>query len=87
MTDIEYTEQALDQLSDLEREAADRVLNKVEEAGEWTEHRLEPLSGWPYYKLRIGDYRAIVTWNREDDILRVEAGGHRRNGYDRHRPP
>ena len=33
-------------------------MNKVTEATEWTEHRLEPLSGYPYYKLRAGDYRA-----------------------------
>ena len=35
-------------------------MNKVEEATEWTEHRLEPLSGHPYDKLRAGDYRAII---------------------------
>nr|WP_231186385.1 type II toxin-antitoxin system RelE/ParE family toxin [Haladaptatus sp. DYF46] len=41
----------------------------------------------PYYKLRAGDYRAIITWNRNDDVLIVEAVGHRRNIYDRHLPP
>lgn len=87
MTEIEYTEKALGQLEDLEKEIADRVLNKVDEAANWTEHRLEALSGWPYYKLRIGDYRAIITWDREADLLRVEAVGHRRNIYDRHLPP
>lgn len=50
-------------------------------------HRLDPLSGWEYYKLRAGDYRAIITWNREEDVLIVEAVGHRRNVYDRHLPP
>jgi mRNA interferase RelE/StbE len=34
-----------------------------DEAREWTEHRLDPLSGYPYYKLRAGDYRAIITWD------------------------
>lgn len=63
------------------------MLNKVEEATEWTEHRLERLSGYPYYKLRIGDYRAIVDWDRGNDVLVVEAVGHRRNVYDRHLPP
>jgi mRNA interferase RelE/StbE len=45
------------------------------------------LTGWPYYKLRAGDYRAIITWDRENDRLVVEAVGHRRNVYDRHLPP
>ena len=74
-------------LTDLEDHVADRVLNKVDEATEWTDHRLERLSGYPYYKLRAGDYRAIITWNQEADRLIVEAVGHRRNVYDHHLPP
>ena len=87
MTDVEYTEQALEHLADLEDHIADRVMNKVDEATEWTEHRLERLSGYPYYKLRAGDYRAIITWNREESLLIIEAVGHRRNVYDRRLPP
>ena len=87
MTDVEYTEQALEHLADLEDHIADRVMNKVDEATEWTEHRLERLSGYPYYKVRAGDYRAIITWNREEGLLIIEAVGHRRNVYDRHLPP
>ena len=87
MTEVEYTEQALSHLNELDPHVADRVVNKINEATEWTEHRLEPLSGFPYYKLRAGGYRAIVTWDRDADLLRVEAVGHRRNVYDRHLPP
>ncbi|MFU8868301.1 type II toxin-antitoxin system RelE family toxin [Natronococcus sp.] len=87
MTDVEYTEQAIGHLENLDPQVADRVMNKVDEATDWTEHRLERLSGYPYYKLRAGDYRAIITWNRDDNILIVEAIGHRRNVYDRHLPP
>jgi mRNA interferase RelE/StbE len=87
MTDVEITPQADDQLEQLEAEDRERVLKKLAEAQDWTEHRLDPLSGWPYYKLRVGDYRVIVTWDRDDDLLRVEAVGHRRNVYDRHLPP
>lgn len=87
MTEVEYTEKSIDHLERLESDVARRVIDKVDEASEWTEHRLEPLTGWPYYKLRVGDYRAIVTWDRRRDLLRVEAVGHRRNVYDRHLPP
>ncbi|PSP37178.1 cytotoxic translational repressor of toxin-antitoxin stability system [Halobacteriales archaeon SW_8_65_20] len=87
MTDVEITPKADDQLSDLDAEVRERILKKLDEAREWTDHRLDPLSGWPYYKLRAGDYRVIITWNRDDDSLRVEAVGHRRNVYDRHLPP
>ena len=87
MTDVEITPKADDQLSDLDAEVRERILKKLDEAREWTDHRLDPLSGWPYYKLRAGNYQVIITWNRDDDSLRVEAVGHRRNVYDRHLPP
>jgi mRNA interferase RelE/StbE len=87
MTAVDYAEQAIDQLQALDDHIADRILDKVDEAAEWPDHRLDPLIEYPYYKLRIGDYRAIVTWDREADRLVVEAVGHRRNVYDRHLPP
>lgn len=87
MTDVEITPQADEHLEGLEAEQRERILKKLAEAREWTDHRLEPLSGWPYYKLRAGDYRAIISWDKEADVLYVEAVGHRRNVYDRHLPP
>ena len=87
MTEIEWTPKALELLEGLETEPQERLVKKLDEAKDWTSHRLEKLTGYPYYKLRAGDYRAIVTWNRNDDVLIVEAVGHRRNIYDRHLPP
>lgn len=87
MTDVDITPQADEHLEALDPQARERVLKKLQEATEWTEHRLDPLTGYPYYKLRAGDYRAIITWDREADRLIVEAVGHRRNIYDRHLPP
>ena len=87
MTEVEWTSKALDLLEGLESEAQERLVTKLDEAKDWTSHRLEKLSGYPYYKLRAGDYRAVITWNRDEDVLIVEAVGHRRNIYDRHLPP
>lgn len=87
MTDVEYTEQAVQHLESLDPPVADRVMKTVDDATEWTEHRLDPLTGYDYYRLRAGDWRAIVTWDRDADRLIVEAVGHRRNVYDRHLPP
>jgi mRNA interferase RelE/StbE len=87
MTTVEYSSQARDHLGNFDLPVAERVMDKAEEAAEWTEHRLDPLTGWPYYTLRVGDYRAIIDWDRESDTLRVLAVGHRRNVYDRHLPP
>jgi mRNA interferase RelE/StbE len=74
----------------LERQAAearDRVRKKLREARKWTEQHLEGSPGWPYYKLRAGDYRAIITWDREENVLYVEAVNHRQNIYDHYLPP
>lgn len=62
MTDAEYTEQALDHLDDLEDHVADRVMNKVDEATEWTEHRLE-------------NCRAIPTTNFEPATIERSSPG------------
>ena len=45
MTDVEITPKADDQLSDLDAEVRERILKKLDEAREWTDHRLDPLSG------------------------------------------
>lgn len=87
MTRVEYTDKAVDHLESLDPPTADRIMDKIDEATEWTEHRLERLANYDYYKLRAGDYRAIITWDRSGDVLVVEAVGHRRNVYDRHLPP
>lgn len=87
MTEVRWTQKALDLLDGLDGETGERIVKKLDEATEWTSHRLEKLSGYPYYKLRVGDYRVIVSWNRDEDTLVVEAVGHRRNVYDRHLPP
>ena len=71
MTTVEITSQADEHLADLDPEPRERILKKLAEAEEWTEHRLKPLSNYPYYTLRAGDYRVIITW----DV------------YDRHLPP
>jgi mRNA interferase RelE/StbE len=87
MTEVEWTANALDLLEGLDTEPQERLVSKLDEAKDWTSHRLEKLTGYSYYKLRAGDYRAIITWDRENDRLIVEAVGHRRNIYDRHLPP
>ncbi|EFW93376.1 hypothetical protein ZOD2009_05912 [Haladaptatus paucihalophilus DX253] len=83
MTTVEWSDRGVEQIEDLEHDIQDRILNKLDEATEWTEHRLEPLTNYPYYKLRAGDYRVIIDWKRDTDVLRVLAVGHRKNVYDR----
>ena len=84
MTDIEYSKQAVSHLENLEPHIAERVMDKLDEATEWTSHHLDTLKNSEYYKLRIGDYRAIIDWDKENDTLLVIAVGHRKTVYDRY---
>lgn len=47
-------------------------------------HYLKSLSGSLYHRLRVGDYRVIINWRRDEDpeVLFVREVGHRRNIYD-----
>lgn len=80
--DQEISPSARDDLDDLPDEAATRLLSKFEDAGEWPEHYLTRLSGYPYYKLRAGDYRAIIDWDKTNDKQEMLRAGHRDGVYD-----
>ena len=83
MANIEYSTRAADWIRDAEPDVQQRVLSKLEQAAEWPDHYLDALSGVPFFKLRIGDYRAIIDWRRDDEVLFVRRIDHRRNVYDR----
>jgi mRNA interferase RelE/StbE len=83
MADIELSERAVERLRDLDTEPRERIKKKLEDIGDWPDHYLEPLSDSDAYKLRVGDYRVIIDWDREGETLYVLTLGHRRNVYDR----
>ncbi len=45
MTEIEWTPKALELLEGLETEPQERLVKKLDEAKDWTSHRLEKLTG------------------------------------------
>ncbi len=49
MTEVEWTQKALDLLERLDTESQERLVKKLDEAKDWTSHRLEKLTGYPYY--------------------------------------
>lgn len=77
------TDTARDHLDDLESNTAERITTKLRNIADWPDHYLDPLKGRDDYKLRVGDYRVLIQWDRDDEILYVKAIGHRRNFYDR----
>lgn len=82
MHDVEWTEDAIEDLRRLDRPITNRILKKIT----WFSHHFnsitpEPLSGElsGTYKLRIGDWRIVYTM--ESDIIVIHAVGHRSEIY------
>lgn len=82
MAEVVVTDGCEDDLAGLEPDVRDRIVSKLEDAGEWPDHYLERLSNGAY-KLRVGDYRVLCDWHQGDDTIVALAAGHRRNVYDR----
>lgn len=81
MTEVLLSERARDRLSDLETEVKERIKDALRELT--PDRDLSRLSGEDVYKLRVGDYRVIADWDREEGKVYVLTVGHRRNIYDR----
>jgi mRNA-degrading endonuclease RelE of RelBE toxin-antitoxin system len=83
----ELSERAADGLGALDSETQQRVLDKFD-AVVGDEFRdppdfAKPLTGAkPWQSLRVGDYRAIVRFDREREVMQVGVVGHRSSIYD-----
>ena len=72
---VEYSTRAVDQLEALETADAERIVSKLDDVTWNVEHYLRgrKMTGEPYYSLRVGDYRVIIDWRRDEgpDVLFV----------------
>ena len=80
-----FTPRAADQFDGLDGHVQDRIVSKLDEvvASEWRAplDYLEPLTGGPFEKLRIGQYRLACTLNRTENVLEVHRIEHRSGAY------
>jgi len=81
MTEVLLSETARDRLSGLEADVRERIKDALRDID--PDRDLSGLSGDDVYKLRVGDYRVIADWDRQEDTVYVLTVGHRRNVYDR----
>ncbi len=82
MAEIRIPKSLRDEIEEIQPDIKQRVKSKLQDAAKEPEHYLEPLTGYNYYKIRSGDYRVIVGWNREEEIIYVLEFGHRDGVYD-----
>jgi len=82
MTDVFLARSVEKAIEDLPNDVRDRVKAKLRDAADRPDRLLKNLSNREGYSVRIGDYRAIVDWDKQEDRINVVDFGHRRNVYD-----
>jgi mRNA interferase RelE/StbE len=80
-----FTPRAADQYESLDTHVQDRIVSKLDEVveSEWRdpEEFLEPLTGGPFSKLRIGQYRLACALDHDRLVLEVHRIEHRSGAY------
>lgn len=80
-----FTPRAAKQFDSLDGHTQDRIVSKLDDVVESTwrdpDEFLEPLTGGPFSKLRIGQYRLACTLDRAESVLEVHRIEHRGGAY------
>jgi len=71
------------QLLKLEKKTIEVILKKIYSIRGEPLHYVERLKELPSWKLRIGDYRAIISINTGEKKIFIEKIGHRREIYQK----
>lgn len=84
MASVHFTDKGQERLDEIkDPDLRSRILSKLDDVEDWPGHYLERLQGYPYYKLRVGDYRVITRWDKDVDKIYVLTLGLRDKIYQR----
>ena len=83
MYEIIFDKKALQEFNKLIKPIKERIWEKLQKCKQNPFHFLEPLVQIKGFKLRIGDYRAIIDVQETIKVLNILKVGHRKNVYDR----
>lgn len=84
MYKVEFTPQAEDDLLHIDKTIAQRIAGKIDWLSKNMEYIIaEPLSGKfrGKYKLRVGDWRIIYSYNSSERVITIYAIEHRSKVY------
>ncbi|MFP8953852.1 type II toxin-antitoxin system RelE family toxin [Natrialbaceae archaeon A-arb3/5] len=80
-----FSQRAAGQFGELDPHVQDRIVSKLDEIvdSEWREPNdfLEPLTGGPFSKCRVGQYRLACILDHDKRILEVHRIEHRSGAY------
>lgn len=66
MAAVVFTERGQERLNEQDSETTERIKKKLREICDWPDHFLKPLKGRNDYVLRVGDYRVLIDWRKND---------------------
>jgi len=80
-----FTPRAADQFDGLDPHVQDRLVSKLDEvvgsAWRTPSDFLEPLTGGPFSKLRVGQYRVARVLDHDESVVEVHRIEHRSGAY------
>ena len=79
---ILWSVSAARQMERLDRSIAKRIYEKVDQLQQNPERYVEKVVRYPYYRLRVGDYRVILDIQHDLVRILILKVGHRSNVYD-----
>ena len=80
--EIIWSNKAAGQMRGLDRSVAKRIHEKVDQLYQNPERFVEKLVRYPYYRLRVGDYRVILDIKYETVRVLILKVGHRSRIYE-----
>lgn len=66
---VVLTETFVSTVEKFETEDTKRIVSKVEAIGDFPAHFLDRLKNHPSYKLRVGDVRVLVDWDKDNEVI------------------
>ena len=81
MYEVIFSAKAEEQFKKLEKEVQKRIIAVLERIRIRPESYVSKLVGESSYKVRIGDYRAIIDLDKNKLIILILKVGHRKNIY------
>ena len=84
MFEIRFSKKALRELQNLPRPITKRIVEKISLLKDNPFRQpIKKLSGQPYFRLRVGDYRVIFAFLKKELIILVVKIAHRKKIYKR----
>ena len=80
---IEWYKKAAKNLESLPKEIRDRVVKYIDKVQQAQFNFLEHFELKGYYKIRVGDYRAIASVDFQNKIISIHIFDHRKRIYKR----